>query len=93
MKQVVLWTPGAHFETLAPIEASIADNRLNEGQVAPDGSYWVGTMQNNLTAQGEPKRGGSVCLTSLRGFAKWTWALVMPLPGLAYTREPTIRRA
>lgn len=55
MKQVALWTPGGDFETLAEIEPDLADNRLNEGQVAPDGSYWVGTMQNNLTAAGEPK--------------------------------------
>lgn len=55
MKQVALWTPGGDFETLAEIEPDLADNRLNEGQVAPDGSYWVGTMQNNLTVEGEPK--------------------------------------
>ncbi|MDB5563046.1 MAG: Gluconolactonase [Hyphomicrobiales bacterium] len=55
MKRVVLWDAEAGFETLAEIEPDLPDNRLNEGQVAPDGSYWVGTMQNNLTDGGRPK--------------------------------------
>lgn len=55
MKQVALWTAGKDFVTLAEIEPDLPDNRLNEGQVAPDGAYWVGTMQNNLTQDGAPK--------------------------------------
>ena len=37
------------------IEPDLPDNRLNEGRVAPDGSFWVGTMQNNITGTGGPK--------------------------------------
>jgi sugar lactone lactonase YvrE len=53
--RVALWNFGGPFETLAVIEPDLPDNRLNEGRVGPDGSFWVGTMQNNLTADGEPK--------------------------------------
>ena len=55
LKQVALWDYGAEFDTLATLEPDLPGNRLNEGCVAPDGSFWVGTMQNNLTATGEPK--------------------------------------
>lgn len=53
--RVVLWDFGDDFTTLAVPEPDLPDNRLNEGRVAPDGSFWVGTMQNNLTADGRPK--------------------------------------
>lgn len=29
--------------------------RLNDGKVAPDGSFWVSSMQNNVSSNGEPK--------------------------------------
>jgi sugar lactone lactonase YvrE len=54
-RRVVLWDFEGPFETLAVPEPDILDNRLNEGRVAPDGSFWVGTMQTNLTADGAPK--------------------------------------
>jgi sugar lactone lactonase YvrE len=54
-REVRLWTPSGRFELLATPEPDLPDNRLNEGRVAPDGSFWVGTMQNNLTAEGQPK--------------------------------------
>ncbi|HLW91281.1 MAG TPA: SMP-30/gluconolactonase/LRE family protein [Roseiarcus sp.] len=54
-REVYRWTPGGAFEPLATPEPDLPDNRLNEGRVAPDGSFWVGTMQNNLTAEGQPK--------------------------------------
>ena len=54
LKQVALWDFGAAFQTLATLEPDLPGNRLNEGCVAPDGSFWVGTMQNNLTPTGEP---------------------------------------
>ena len=44
-----------HSETIAVPEPDLPDNRLNEGRVAPDGSFWVGTMQDNLTDEGKPK--------------------------------------
>ena len=55
LKQVALWDYGGPFEPLASLEPDLPDNRLNEGCVAPDGSFWVGTMQNNLTPDGAPK--------------------------------------
>ena len=55
LKQVTLWDYGERFAPLATIEPDLPDNRLNEGCVAPDGSFWVGTMQNNLTDAGDPK--------------------------------------
>jgi sugar lactone lactonase YvrE len=54
-RDVCLWTPSNGFERLATPEPDLPDNRLNEGRVAPDGSFWVGTMQNNLTVDGQPK--------------------------------------
>jgi sugar lactone lactonase YvrE len=53
--EVALWKPGEPFRTLAVPEPELPDNRLNEGRVAPDGSFWVGTMQNNLEADGSPR--------------------------------------
>ena len=52
---MALWDYGTEFTPLATLEPDLPDNRLNEGCVAPDGSFWVGTMQNNLTDAGAPK--------------------------------------
>lgn len=52
--RVALWDFGGPFETLAVPEPEEPGNRLNEGCVAPDGSFWVGTMQNNVGPRGEP---------------------------------------
>jgi sugar lactone lactonase YvrE len=52
--EVTLWDLEDRFETLAIIEADQPGNRLNEGCVAPDGSFWVGTMQNNIDVSGRP---------------------------------------
>lgn len=54
-RDVCFWQPGGTFETFAVPEPSLPDNRLNEGRVAPDGSFWVSTMQNNLHPDGTPK--------------------------------------
>jgi sugar lactone lactonase YvrE len=51
-KRVALWNFGSSFETLAVPEPDLPGNRLNEGKVAPDGSFWVGTMQNNVDESG-----------------------------------------
>lgn len=40
-------------------------NRLNEGAVGPDGAFWVGTMQSNIDARGDP-----IEITEARG-ALW----------------------
>lgn len=54
-RQVALWAPGQEFETLAQIEPDRPGNRLNEGVVGPDGCFWLGTMQNNVTPDGQPR--------------------------------------
>jgi sugar lactone lactonase YvrE len=53
--RVALWDYGEKFETLAVPELDLPDNRLNEGKVAPDGSFWVGSIQNNLNTDGSLK--------------------------------------
>ena len=57
-RRVALWEFGEEFVTLALPEPDLPDNRLNEGRVAPDGSFWIGTMANNLTPGGDPKEQG-----------------------------------
>lgn len=54
-REVCQWTPGSDFETFAVPEPDRPGNRLNEGRVAPDGAFWVSTMQNNLNADGSPR--------------------------------------
>lgn len=54
-KTVALWRPGQGFDTLAEVEPDRPANRLNEGVVGPDGCLWVGTMQNNVAADGTPR--------------------------------------
>jgi len=54
-KQLMLWNYDECFVPLAEIEPESPDNRLNEGVVGPDGAFWVGTMQNNINADGTPK--------------------------------------
>ncbi len=44
---------------LADIEPDRPGNRLNEGRVAPDGSLWVGTMENNLNTDGSARELGA----------------------------------
>ena len=51
-KQVCLWGFEDNFIPLAKIEYDQPDNRLNEGIVAPDGSFLVGTMENNINPDG-----------------------------------------
>jgi sugar lactone lactonase YvrE len=54
-REVCFWRPDGGFERVAIPEPDLIGNRLNEGRVAPDGSFWVGTMQDNLTEDGAPK--------------------------------------
>ncbi|HEV7254264.1 MAG TPA: SMP-30/gluconolactonase/LRE family protein [Mesorhizobium sp.] len=61
-REVRLWTPDGPFEVFAAPEPDAPDNRLNEGRVAPDGSFWVATMQTNLCPDGSPK-----AMTASRG--------------------------
>jgi sugar lactone lactonase YvrE len=54
-REVCLWQPDGAFDIFVIPEPDLPGNRLNEGRVAPDGSFWVSTMQNNLTPDGSPK--------------------------------------
>jgi len=54
--RVVLWVPDGPFETFAVPEPGNVGNRLNEGMVAPDGSFWVGTMAENIGPDGAPQK-------------------------------------
>lgn len=54
-KSICLWDFDEHFEPFVEIEPALPGNRINECVVAPDGSYWVGTMQNNIAADGAPQ--------------------------------------
>lgn len=51
-RRVCLLHADGRLETLAEIEPDQPRSRLNEGRVAPDGSFWVGTMQDNLDDEG-----------------------------------------
>ena len=53
-KDIALWDFGGPFRAFAAIEADRPGNRLNEGVVAPDGSFWVGTMANNIGPDDAP---------------------------------------
>lgn len=53
-RDVALWDYGEQFDRIATIESASPQNRLNEGRVGPDGAFWVGTMQNNIDADGLP---------------------------------------
>ena len=53
-KAVALWDFGGLFRTIETIEPDRPDIRLNEGVVAPDGSFWVGTMANNIGPEDVP---------------------------------------
>lgn len=54
-RTVCLWTPDDSFEEFAVPEPHLPENRLNEGRVAPDGSFWVATMHSNLNPDGSPR--------------------------------------
>jgi sugar lactone lactonase YvrE len=53
-RDVALWDWEGTGTVLAIPEPDMPGNRLNEGRVAPDGSFWVGTMANNLAPDGSP---------------------------------------
>lgn len=53
-KSICLWDYNNQFQLFAQIESDVPDNRLNEGIIGPDGAFWVGTMQNNIAADGSP---------------------------------------
>ncbi|MDQ0323027.1 sugar lactone lactonase YvrE [Pararhizobium capsulatum DSM 1112] len=54
-RELCFWRPGGAFEPFVIPEPDLPNNRLNEGCVAPDGSFWVSTMENNLHPDGSPR--------------------------------------
>lgn len=54
MKRVVFWAYDEIWKPFVSIETDRPHNRLNECGVAPDGSFWVGTMHNNFDDFGNP---------------------------------------
>jgi sugar lactone lactonase YvrE len=65
-RRIARWRPGGAFETFAVPEPDIGGNRLNEGVVAPDGSFWVGTMQDNIGPDLGPREMGAPAGTLYR---------------------------
>ncbi|MEP3276578.1 MAG: SMP-30/gluconolactonase/LRE family protein [Stappiaceae bacterium] len=53
-REICLWDFDGPFNTFVSVEPDLPGNRLNEGVVGPDGAFWVGTMQNNIAADGSP---------------------------------------
>ena len=53
-KEIHLWDFVERWQPLAQIEPELPQNRVNECGVAPDGSFWVGTMHGNFDSAGEP---------------------------------------
>lgn len=58
-RRVTRWKPGGPFQTIAVPEPDLGGNRLNEGVVAPDGSFWVGTMEDNIGPDLQPAAMGA----------------------------------
>lgn len=54
-RHVCLWDWQGDPVPICEVEPLHPGNRLNEGVVGPDGRYWVGTMQNNITDDDQPK--------------------------------------
>lgn len=54
LRDIHLWDFGSAWTPLATPEPSMPLNRLNEGAVAPDGSFWVASMRNNFLPDGTP---------------------------------------
>src|SRR5580700_3849318 len=53
--RVTLFNFGDRFDTLVVPEPNHPENRLNEAAADPQGRLWVGTMQNNIAADGTPQ--------------------------------------
>jgi sugar lactone lactonase YvrE len=51
--QLLLWDVESDERVLfAQVEGAESGNRLNDGAVDPEGNFWVGTMRNNVAADG-----------------------------------------
>jgi sugar lactone lactonase YvrE len=56
-----LWNYDKLFEAFAVPGPDVPDNRQNEGRVAPDVSFWVGSMQYNLNPDGSSQEMNNNC--------------------------------
>lgn len=68
--QVILWTPATDTrERLAQPESRLPSHRLNDGATDPAGAFWVGSMPNNVAADGAPQPydGATGCLYRITG--------------------------
>jgi sugar lactone lactonase YvrE len=54
-KEIAFWDFGGAFRPIAEIEPDRPETRLNEGVVGPDGTFWVGTMENNIGPDDAPR--------------------------------------
>jgi sugar lactone lactonase YvrE len=54
-RRIALFNFEDRFETLVVPEPNHPENRLNEAAADPMGRLWVGSMQNNIAADGTPK--------------------------------------
>jgi sugar lactone lactonase YvrE len=53
--RAALWNYDKVFETFAAPEPDVPDNKVNEHRVAPDGTFWVGAMENTINSDGSAK--------------------------------------
>lgn len=67
--RLILWSPNDdRRKEFARVEPEWPRNRLNDGASGPDGSFWVGSMQNNVAADGgdlpiDENTGSLYCVT------------------------------
>lgn len=54
-RYICLWDWQGTPVPVVEVEPELPSNRLNEGVVGPDGAYWVGTMQNNISDDDGPR--------------------------------------
>jgi sugar lactone lactonase YvrE len=53
-QRLLLWNVESGERVLfAQVEDAASGNRLNDGAVDPEGNFWVGTMRNNVAADGQ----------------------------------------
>jgi sugar lactone lactonase YvrE len=51
--QLILWKAESDERVLfAQVEDAVSGNRLNDGAAGPGGEFWIGTMRNNVAADG-----------------------------------------
>ncbi|WEK48852.1 MAG: SMP-30/gluconolactonase/LRE family protein [Candidatus Kaistia colombiensis] len=54
-RNICLWDWQGEPVPVREVEPDMPANRLNEGVVGPDGSFWIGTMLNNIAPDDSPR--------------------------------------